>query len=176
MIRGIMQIISKIPNVNCIILDAISILNGITAENILYDKENCSIGIEKLTEIYQQSLQTPTTSTTVCMIVGISNLLSRMDINTKAKFTAMIEKTYKTNMVKYIFVETIDNIKSINFEMWYKSGVDLSEGIWIGNGLANQFTLKVTTSARILRAEIEPNFGYIIRKGKATLIKFISDE
>ena len=176
MIRGIMQIISKIPNVNCIILDAISILNGITAENILYDKENCSIGIEKLTEIYQQSLQTPTTSTTVCMIVGISNLLSRMDINTKTKFTAMIEKTYKTNMVKYIFVETIDNIKSINFEMWYKSGVDLSEGIWIGNGLANQFTLKVTTSARILRAEIEPNFGYIIRKGKATLIKFISDE
>lgn len=59
---------------------------------------------------------------------------------------------------------------------WFKSNADLSEGVWIGNGIANQFTLKVTTNARVLRTEIEPNFGYVIKKGKATLIKFLSNE
>ena len=45
-----------------------------------------------------------------------------------------------------------------------------------GNGIANQFTLKVTTNPRVLRADVDPGFGYIIEKGKATLIKLMSDE
>ena len=54
--------------------------------------------------------------------------------------------------------------------------MDLAEGIWIGNGIGNQFTLKVTTNSRILRQEVDPGFGYIIKKGKAELMKLMSDE
>ena len=46
----------------------------------------------------------------------------------------------------------------------------------LGNGIANQFTLKITTNFRILREEINPGFGYVIKKGKAVLIKLMSDE
>ena len=73
-------------------------------------------------------------------------------------------------------VETIDGIKNINYDSWFKSNCDLSEGIWIGNGIGNQFTLKVTTNSRVLRAELDPGFGYTIRKGKAELTKLMSDE
>ena len=52
----------------------------------------------------------------------------------------------------------------------------ISEGIWLGNGIGNQFTLKVTTNSRILRQEVQPGFGYAIRKGKAALIKLMIDE
>ena len=52
----------------------------------------------------------------------------------------------------------------------------MSEGIWLGNGIGNQFTLKVTTNSRVLRQEVEPGFGYVIRKGKAELMKLMSDE
>ena len=55
------------------------------------------------------------------------------------------------------------------------AGVDLSEGIWLGNNISNQFTLKVTTNSRILRAEIEPGFGYTIKRGSAILTKFLSE-
>ena len=64
----------------------------------------------------------------------------------------------------------------MSFESWYKPNVDLSEGIWIGNGIGNQFTLKVTTNSRVLRAEVDPGFGYVIKKGKASLMKLMSDE
>ena len=46
----------------------------------------------------------------------------------------------------------------------------------MGNGISNQFTLKVTTNARLLRAEIDETMGYVIKKGKAVLIKLASDE
>ena len=90
------------------------------------------------------------------------------------QFISIIDVAKQTPNVRIILVETINNIKTMAFENWYKPNCDLSEGVWIGNGIGNQFTLKVTTAARILRAEIEPGFGYNIHKGKATLIKLLS--
>ena len=71
---------------------------------------------------------------------------------------------------------SIDIIKGIGFEAWYKGSCDMSEGVWLGNGIGNQFTLKVTTNSRVLRQEVEPGFGYVIKKGKAALMKLMSDE
>ena len=112
----------------------------------------------------------------VIMITGISTLLAKLDAVKKGSFTTAISEASKLSTVKFIFIETIDNIKSLNYEAWYKANTDLSEGIWAGNGLGNQFTLKVTTNSRILRAEVEAGFGYVIRKGKAVLMKLMSDE
>ena len=94
----------------------------------------------------------------------------------KGNFTMAIQSSNALGTIRFVVVETIDHIKSISYEAWYKASVDLAAGIWIGNGIANQFTLKVTTNARTLRAEIDPKFGYVIKKGKATLIKLISNE
>ena len=75
-----------------------------------------------------------------------------------------------------IHVMLIDNIKTTSYEPWYNTSFDLSEGLWIGSGISNQFTLRVITSARELDDEIEPSFGYIVEKGKATQVKLIVDE
>ena len=107
---------------------------------------------------------------------NISSLLNKIDPVDKPKFTDVINNCKSKGNIKIIIIDTIEAIKTLSFEPWYKSNVDLSEGIWLGNGLGDQFTLKVTTNSRILREEIEPGFGYIIRKGKATLIKLMSDE
>ena len=105
-------------------------------------------------------------------------------------YIPLIEKSYdvyipinkKIGTIKRLIeeglVELTDNSYVIKEDsnFYSKDNVDLGEGIWIGNGIANQFTLKVSTNARLLRAEIQPNFGYVIRKGKAALIKFLSNE
>ena len=76
----------------------------------------------------------------------------------------------------YFFIDTVDVFKNIAFEPWYKNNADLSDAIWIGNGLGNQFTIKVTTSSRLLREELPPGFGYIIKKGKANVVKLIKED
>lgn len=110
------------------------------------------------------------------MILSINNILNKMSVTDKSKITELLDKVKLSSNVKIIVVDTIDSIKAINFETWFKSNVSLSDGIWLGNGIANQFTLKVTTNSRILRAEVEPNFGYVITKGKAALTKWITEE
>ena len=91
------------------------------------------------------------------------------------KFRYRCEKL-KSGKLKLIIVDVIDNIKSIGYDTWYKSNTDLAEGVWIGNGISNQFTFKITTNSRILRQELEPKFGFVLEKGKATVIKLLSDE
>ena len=112
----------------------------------------------------------------ICIIVGLNMILNKTEATEKAKITQLLDNVKTTSNVRYIIVDTIDSIKTLNYELWFKNNTNLSEGIWLGNGIANQFTLKVTTATRILRVEIEPNFGYVIRKGKASLTKLLTEE
>ena len=157
-------------------LDALSILSDNPPKNVTYDKGNCTAGVEEVTTaIYTKQVEN-TEDPVICIITGISTLLSKLDAVKKGEFTTNINEAARLGTIKFIFVETIDNIKSLNYEAWFKANIDLSEGIWIGNGISNQFTLKVTTNSRLLRAELEPNFGYVVTKGKAAVTKFLSDE
>ena len=69
-----------------------------------------------------------------------------------------------------------NDIKNLVYEEWFKNTTSLSEGIWIGNGITNQFTIKISNNERELREELTNEFGYNIKKGKGTLIKFISND
>ena len=173
---GITKMISKIPNTKCMILDSSEILSEPIPQNITYDTGICKTGltslINDLTTKEQQGLE----HTTVCVIIGITNLLSKLDSTKKMEFTDLIDKNAKNGKFKLIIVDVIDNIKSIGYDNWYKSNTDLAEGVWIGNGISNQFTFKITTNSRILRQELEPKFGFVIEKGKASVIKLLSNE
>lgn len=175
-VLGITKMISKIPNTKCMILDSSEILSDAVPQNITYDTGTCQTGltslINELTTKEQQGLE----HTTICVIIGITNLLSKLDSTKKMEFTDLIDKKARDGKFKLIIVDVIDNIKSIGYDNWYKSNTDLAEGIWIGNGISNQFTFKITTNSRILRQELEPKFGFVIEKGKASVIKLLLNE
>ena len=177
-LHGIAKAIVKVPNTECIIVDAASALSGISIaeEKITYGSGSCTDVVTKIIDICNAKKENNTPDEVVCMIVGLNSLFQKMSAVEKGNLTMAIQNSNNLGTIRFIMVETIDQIKSISYEVWYKNNIDLSAGIWIGNGIANQFTLKVTTNARLLRAEIEPNFGYVIKKGKATLVKFISNE
>ena len=164
-----MKLIQSKEELTSTIIDGNSLINQNEIPGITYAESNQII--ETLENIYQN-----TTKVNICMITGLNGILNKKSITEKTKLTELLDRVKTTNHVKVIVVDTIDNIKTLNYDTWFKNNVSLSEGIWIGNGIANQFTLKVTTSARILRAEIEPNFGYVIRRGKANLTKWVTED
>ena len=173
-LKGLMTNFLETKNTECIVFDPNSVLTDISSnDRVTYSSNTCIEAIDKLNESY--STNDPE-KTTICFMLNINGLLNKIGATEKTKLTTLIDNTKANGNIKYLIIDTIDSIKAINFEPWYKSSIDLSEGIWIGNGIGNQFTLKVTTNARVLRAEVEPGFGYVIKKGKASLIKLMSDE
>ena len=172
-INGIINNILSVNTTECIVFDTNNILDMIDRNRITYSIDNCSVSLNKLEELYNKN---DSEKTVICFMIGLNALLNKLSPEDKVKLTTIIGESAKRNNIKFIIIDTINSIKSIMYEPWYKPYTDLSEGIWLGNGIGDQFTLKVTTNSRILRMEVEPGFGYIIRKGKASLIKLMSDE
>ena len=171
MLKGI----NKINNSNMIVFDPNDVMNGLDLPNCVYDNTSCYTAIEALNNEYQNK-HNGDQNYTMCVLIGINATLSKLSSIEKGKFTKLIEDSKETGFIKYVFIDTVDVLKNIAFETWYKPNADLSDAIWIGNGISNQFTVKVTTAARILRQELPPGFGYIIVKGKANVIKLITEE
>ena len=59
--------------------------------------------------------------------------------------------------------------------MWYKNLVTNTDGIFFGNGISEQMTLKVTKINSSHREEIPENFCYVINHGKPLLVKYVED-
>ena len=174
-ITAMLRAISKVNNSNMIVIDPNDSLSGFEEPNCIYDNSSCYTAIDALTEEYQKKLE-GATNYTICVIIGVNATLNKLSSIEKGKFTKLIEDSKETELIKYIFIDTVDVFKNIAFEAWYKPNADLSDAIWIGNGISNQFTIKVTTAARILRTELPPGFGYIVKKGKANVVKLITEE
>lgn len=170
-VHELLNLLQESQMINILVLDNVNIMDKKQISSVVYENDNYQNIITTLDAAYNVQNQK-----TICVITGISRLLNKLTVADKAAITSILDKVKTSNQVKLLLIDTIDNIKAISYEPWFKNNVNLSEGIWLGNGIANQFTIKVTTNARILRAEVEPNFGYVIKKGKASLTKFLSEE
>ena len=173
-LRGFSKNLTKLKNTEVIIFDPNNVLMDFEGEeNIFYGKDECKECVEKLKAEYEGA---PAEKTIFTLLINIQSYLNKIDPTEKVEFTDLITNCKPKGNIRFIIVDTIDAIKNINFESWYKGNADMAEGIWLGNGIGNQFTLKITTNSRVLRAEVDPGFGYTIRKGKAELTKLMADE
>ena len=167
-LKGLVYNYLTINNSTALVIDPQEILESFESNKAVYTT-NSEEGFKRL----QAASTQETNKNIACFIIGINQLLDNID---KTEFERTISTISKNKNMNIFIVETIDGIKNINYDSWFKSNCDLSEGIWIGNGIGNQFTLKVTTNSRLLREELPPGFGYIIVKGKASAIKLMSDK
>ena len=63
----------------------------------------------------------------------------------------------------------------MEYDDWYRATVNNTRGIWIGDGIANQFSIKLTKTTKDLYDEIGNKFGYVVERGNPTLIKLLEE-
>ena len=77
-------------------------------------------------------------------------------------------------IINFIVIDSIDAFKKIEFEAWFKEVNDPEHAIWIGEGIANQFSIKLLKSSdRSLQTPIKNDFGYQVVSGRHALIKVL---
>jgi len=94
------------------------------------------------------------------------------------------DKQYKIILdecdVKYnitiIFSENIKDISSIAYESWFKNCVSTVDGIWVGNGIRDQYTFNIASATQEMRTNVEFGFGFALQKGKAINVKLLCSE
>lgn len=136
--------------------------------NILVNRNN------SYKDAKDEGMPTPVFEQLTCVIHSLSSLLSKISEDSKDKLKILLEKGSITYNVNIIISDSISSISSFSYENWFKTNVSTNDGIWIGNGISDQYQLKVTKISSDLYQEIGDEFGYTVVRGKVTLVKLLS--
>ena len=130
--------------------------------------------LQKIYDEYQNNNQNLNYQPLLFIIYDLNSFLSKLDSDTISIISNLYNIQTKIPILNIIAIDNIDNFKKIEFEAWYKDINIADQGIWIGDGISNQFTIKLIKSTdRLLQTPIANNFGYSIVNGKHNLIKVL---
>ena len=109
----------------------------------------------------------------VCIIIGIEKFIRNAE-NGEKKVEEILKKAEELDTFSFIIVDSASKIKAHEYDPWYKTFVTNDNGIWIGNGINEQYLLNTGSSySKRLENNCGNNFGYVIQNGESTLIKLI---
>lgn len=109
----------------------------------------------------------------LCVIVGFDKFVSGLAKEDKDVFINILNKAKETLKIHFVFIDIPGGFKPYEYETWYKSSVDSSTGLWVGDGFAEQFLIKPTKVIQDYYAVIGNNYGYLVYKGQVKFIKVI---
>ncbi len=111
----------------------------------------------------------------VCFIVGIEKFKNILGSEFEGAYGGLLTMIKSMPKFHFILIDTCDNFKKREFDSWYKDTISGTKGLWIGNGMGTQYTLKSTLSTRVLGAKVDKNFGYYVDGNTTVLVKYISE-
>lgn len=110
----------------------------------------------------------------VYVIVGIKKLFDQLSMDGRDKLSTLIEKAESIYKMHFVIVDALAQFNNYSYEPWFKRHVTGSEGLWIGDGVADQYMLKVNKVTSDLYEEIGNEYGHMIIRNRPTLIKILS--
>ncbi len=75
--------------------------------------------------------------------------------------------------IHFLVCETTGALAPFTVENWYKEHISGNSGIWVGSGINSQFRLTVKSKPQEFTAELDPEFGFVIKQASAALVKFL---
>lgn len=109
------------------------------------------------------------------VINSLSMLKATLSDQGKEKLALILEKGTKEYNINIIVAEQVKNISSVSFEKWYKANVSSSDGLWVGNGITEQYQMKANKTTSEMHEDITPEFGYSLIKGKCVRLKLLNN-
>ncbi len=123
----------------------------------------------------EQDVDIPVFDKQVFIITALSELKTFLNDEQSEKLNLALERGSLRLNISIIIAEVSKNLSSVNFEKWYKNNVSQEDGIWIGEGISDQYFLKVNKTTTEMNKEISDQFGFVVSNGKATQVKILSE-
>ncbi|WP_229263772.1 type VII secretion protein EssC [Cohnella cholangitidis] len=125
-------------------------------------------------EAIERGEQPPVFENLTCIISSLSSLMSRISEDSRDKLKVLFEKGETQYKVSFVLCDSVSSISAVAYENWFTRKASLSDAIWIGNGISEQYQLKIAKMTTDLYQEIGQDFGYLISKGKPALVKLLT--
>ena len=112
----------------------------------------------------------------IYVIYGIRNLFERLSADGKEKLQLLIEKAESVYRLRFILIDSLAELNAYTYAAWFKRHLAGADGLWIGDGVADQYLMKIGKLSNELYQQIGPDYGYLIVKGRPVLVKLPAEE
>ena len=183
LLEEIIKEICMISDINFIVVDCDDLIDNKVMTSGTYETDvnglvvRMNDEITKIHETYEANSfdrnSIKDVKTTICIIAGLDKFQAKMNADNKKIFGKMFETGKDLGKYSFILVDAVDKFKKVEYDDWYRNTVANNRGIWIGDGVANQFAIKLTKTTKDLYEEVGNKFGYIVERGVPSLIKLL---
>ena len=108
----------------------------------------------------------------VAVIFGTDKFINDIEDN-EIDFLKMLKKARELGNYHFIIADNFTRLKNHEYDEWYRSYCVNDNGIWIGNGVSEQYLISVNPSAEQIVNNCGNSFGYAIMQGEPTMIKLL---
>ncbi len=113
----------------------------------------------------------PIYETKLVLLRGFSALRQCLDEQHKEMMDLILLKGSVQLNLHIVLADTAGALSGCSYERWFQKSVSASDGIWIGNGISQQFLLKIgKTTVQMMEAQGR-SFGFVIKNGRAHHVK-----
>lgn len=110
----------------------------------------------------------------VYVICGFKKFYEQLSTGVQEMVRVLLEKGEWFYKIHFVIVETASDLNGYKYDDWYKRQIPGTEGIWIGDGIADQYVLGLTKISSDLYEDIGRDYGYVIQKKRPVLVKLLS--
>ena len=165
-VGSLAQVFQKIANTDVYVFDANEGISDHSAINNYFDN-NYSDMVNTLETVSNGVSD----KMNVFLIAGLDSLKNGLSTGDQDKLTKLLAGVKTKTNIRIVLADSVTKIKNFEYEGFYQDNVQPINGIWIGSGITEQFTIKSSTYNKETRNPIENDFGYNVHRGTATLIK-----
>ena len=111
----------------------------------------------------------------IIIISGIKKFVDILSEDSRDKFLTLIDKADPCYKIHIVAIETASQFNTLCFDSRVKNKVSGVDGIWIGDGVADQYILKINKITSDLYEEVGAECGYLISRSRPKLVKLLSN-
>jgi len=168
-IKGLLEILSLTTDTNKYIIDIPKTLEPYKY-NMNYHNENFA----NVLQIMQNNIDTENEKN-LYIINGIGSYKTKLNPDEKKLLEDNLTKITSSKNNYLIFIEEYTTYKSIEIEPWFRNSIDKLNGIWLGDGISSQLSIKINMSLDEKRIMF-PYIAYCFTKGKHMIFKHMIDK
>ena len=161
-ISHILEEVKQLENTNIVLFDSERVLQN-KKVNLGLNYKNFVLGIENNLNKNKQ---------VICIIIGIDKFLNYLE-NGEEDLYETFKKAEELENYSFVIIDNASKLKNREYDEWYKEYVSGDTGIWIGNGISDQYLINVNTANKEVINSCGDSFGYVIKQEEPYLIKLL---
>lgn len=110
------------------------------------------------------------------VIFGVKRLFEQLNDDGRDKLATLLDKADPIYKIHFVLCDSASQMKKHEYDPWYKQHILGADGVWIGEGVADQFAFKINKITSEMYEEVGAHFGYYIYRNRPILAKLLSAE